>query len=31
MSGREIEQVSYYITLESQWKILCHDVKDMMT
>lgn len=29
MSGREIEQVSYYITMKSQWKSLCWDGRDM--
>lgn len=28
MSGREIEQVSYYITIKSQWKSLCCDRRD---
>lgn len=28
MSGREIEQVSYYITIKSQWKSLCCDGRD---
>lgn len=31
MSGREIEQVSYYITIESQWKSLCCNGRDMVT
>jgi len=30
MSGREIEQVSYYITIKSQWNSLCCDGRDMV-